>query len=95
MQGTFFVNSASLFMLSSIIESGNSKRKDSGKELTTVTMPSALIEGAETIVFFSLFILMPEYLDLLFGVFSLGVVVNICQRLHWAYNNLDQEQKNQ
>ena len=65
MEGTFFVNSASLFMLSSILANTNLK-KDASIEVTTVDMPSGLIEGTETIIFFYLFILFTDYLVFFF-----------------------------
>jgi phosphatidylglycerophosphate synthase len=44
LMGTYFVNAASLFMLSALIEArGNGKAKT--KEKTSVTMPAGLIEG--------------------------------------------------
>ena len=60
MEGSFFVNAASLFLLSSILEK-KALGAQSKKEMTTVNMPSALIEGTETIIFFSLFIIYTTY----------------------------------
>jgi len=87
MEGTFFVNAASLFMLSSILEKRSLGSKQKG-ELTTVTMPPALIEGSETMIFFTLFIIFPGYLTFLYGIFTIGVIANIVQRLVWAYQVL-------
>ena len=70
---TFFVNAAGLFFLSALIEK-NSKAKVSflrvmkflqknygnKKELTTIKMPPALIEGTESYVFFGLMILLGD-----------------------------------
>jgi phosphatidylglycerophosphate synthase len=44
LEGIYFVNCASLFQLSAILEK-RSQGSKSKKELTTVTMPPALIEG--------------------------------------------------
>jgi len=82
------VNAASLFMLSSILEKRSLGSKQKG-ELTTVTMPPALIEGSETMIFFTLFIIFPSYLTLLYGIFTIGVIANIVQRLLWAYQVLE------
>jgi len=88
MEGTFFVNAASLFMLSSILEKRSLGSRQKG-ELTTVTMPPALVEGSETMIFFTLFIIFPGYLTLLYGIFTIGVIANIVQRLEWAYKVLE------
>ena len=86
MLGSFFVNNVGLFYLSALIEKTNKNNK---KELTSINMPSALIEGTETVVFFSLFIVMPNYVSLLYLLFSLGICINIMQRLKNSYEILD------
>ena len=60
MLGAFFVNCASLFMLSAILEKQKQKQNN-GKEITTVSMPPALIEGAETVIAFSVMIIFSQY----------------------------------
>ena len=59
---TFFVNAAGLFFLSALIEKDAVVRKKffSKKELTTLTMPPALIEGTESLILFGAIILFPE-----------------------------------
>lgn len=47
-------------------------------------MPVGFIEGFETIVFYSMFLVFPDYVELLFIVFGIGVVITILQRLHFA-----------
>lgn len=86
--GTYFVNAASLFMLSGILEKRNLGASATG-EKTTLTMPVGLIEGTETIVFYSLFILLPQQLTTLFVIFGSLVSITILHRLWWAYRNLD------
>ena len=88
LEATFFVNAASLMVLSSILEKRALGSKVQG-EMTTVTMPTGLIEGTETIVFMSLSILFPSYIDTLHILFGLGVIVNIIYRVYWASNNID------
>lgn len=56
-------------------------------------MPPALIEGTETVVVYSLFLLLPHRLALLFHAFAAGVAVSIVQRLVWAARNLDRDSK--
>lgn len=86
MEGIFFINSAGLFCLSAILEKRNIMRKES---TTVVTMPSGLIEGTETVIFFSLFIIFPNNLSYLYNIFSSLIFLTILQRLVWAYYNLD------
>ncbi|ELR22768.1 CDPalcohol phosphatidyltransferase [Acanthamoeba castellanii str. Neff] len=86
--GTYFINAASLFMLGGILEKRNLGAQTRG-EKTTLTMPVGLIEGTETIIFYSLFIALPQHLTALFVLFGSLVAVTILQRLRWAYRHLD------
>eukprot|EP00455_Lapot_gusevi_P035760 TRINITY_DN3962_c0_g1_i1.p1 TRINITY_DN3962_c0_g1~~TRINITY_DN3962_c0_g1_i1.p1 ORF type:complete len:203 (+),score=41.17 TRINITY_DN3962_c0_g1_i1:16-624(+) len=83
LEAVYFVNAAALFQLSAILEKRQAGAK-SKKELTTVTMPPALIEGTETVVFYSLFLLFPTYNDLIFSLFGGLVAITIVQRVWWA-----------
>lgn len=87
LNATYFVNAGGLFQLSAILEKRNLGAKKR-KELTTVTMQPALIEGTETVIMYSLWFLFPEYVDTLFLAFGIGVVISIIQRLLWANDNL-------
>ncbi len=62
---SFFVNAAGLFFLSALIEKNeNAKKKYASKqkkEVTTLKMPPALMEGTESLFTFGLIILLPEY----------------------------------
>jgi len=87
-QGTYFVNAASLFMLGGILEKRNQGARTRG-ERTTLTMPTGLIEGTETILFYSLFIAFPGHIVWLFTLFGSLVALTIVQRLAWAYRHLD------
>ena len=50
---TFFVNAAGLFFLSALIEKNSKKvRYNQNNEVTTLKMPSALVEGFESFIFF-------------------------------------------
>jgi phosphatidylglycerophosphate synthase len=83
LEAAFFVNACSWMYLSAVLEKRASGARATG-ELTTVTMPPALVAGFETVLFFSLFYLLPARLPLLFGVMSALVGLNIVQRLLWA-----------
>ncbi len=83
MEGAFFVNACSWMYLSAVLEKRASGAQATG-ELTTVTMPAALVAGFETVVFYALFFLFPAKLALLFGIMTTLVGINILQRLVWA-----------
>jgi hypothetical protein len=51
-------------------------------------MPSGLIEGSETIFFYGLFFLFPEYMVGLFGLMAILVLLSAVQRLVWALGSL-------
>lgn len=72
------VNAASLFFLSSLI-SKNEKiaKKYKQKEVTTIQMPPSFIEGFETIILFSLFIVFPKFSFEIWTFFTVAVWINI------------------
>ena len=55
---SFFVNAAGLFMLSAILEKRIAAKKDDD-EVTAVTMPPGLIEGAESMILFFVMLIVP------------------------------------
>jgi phosphatidylglycerophosphate synthase len=83
MIGAFYINSASWMYLAALLEQRNQGAKARG-ELTSITMPTGLIEGAETVVIFSLFFVWKDGLALLFVIMALLVAITIAQRLIWA-----------
>lgn len=81
MLAVFYINTASWMYLAAIME----KRAASNPErMTTIVMPAGLIGGFETIVFYSLFIVLPTQVTRLFIIFSVLVVITVVQRLIWA-----------
>ncbi len=80
---SFYVNGASWMYVAALLEKRRAGATASG-ELTTITMPSGLIEGTETIAFFVLFILFPHAIIALFIVMALLTFATIGQRLTWA-----------
>ena len=87
MLASFYLNVGSWMYLSSILEKRNVGAANSG-EKTSVTMPRGLIEGTETVVFFSLFLLFPQYIIPLFLLFTFLTFVGAFQRVLWAQSNL-------
>ena len=82
---TFYVNAASWMYLAAILEKRNLSH---GDKLTTVVMPTGLIGGTETIVFYSVFIVLPQYLAWLFSLMGGLIVITIVQRMIWARRHL-------
>lgn len=82
---SFYVNGASWMYLAAILE----KRKLAhSNRLTTITMPTGLIGGVETIIFYTAFMFFPSYLVWLFSLMGLLVLLTIGQRLVWAWGHL-------
>ncbi len=84
---SFYINSATWMVLSSLLEKRCQGAKARG-ELTTVTIPRGLIEGLETFIFYSLFLLFPHWLTGLFSLMAGLVVLTSIQRVAWAIRNL-------
>ena len=88
MLSVFYVNAASWMYLSAILEKRAAGAQAQGEQ-TSVTMPSGLIGGTETIILYSLFLVFPQWTIGLFALMSILVIVTIFQRLVWAAKNLD------
>lgn len=82
---TFYINGASWMMLSAILERD---KTDEETTLTTVKMPGGIIEGGETVVFYTAFLLFPASIVPLFAVMGALVAATIIGRLIWAYRHL-------
>lgn len=83
----FYVNAASWMYLAALLEQRRAGAASRG-ELTSVTMPAGLVSGTETVVAYSLFLLLPTHLVPLFAVFALLVLGNVIVRLWWARRHL-------
>lgn len=79
---SYYVNTATWMGLSVIFEK---RRTTSSNRLTTMEMPTGLIEGAETILLYSLFCIFPDYIPYLFALMATLVFVTAGQRLWWAW----------
>lgn len=80
---SFYVNGASWMYLAALLEKRRQGASARG-ELTTITMPGGIIEGSETVLFYTLFLLVPAALVPLFWMMALLVFVTVGQRLLWA-----------
>lgn len=85
---SFYVNTVSWTYLAAVAE----KRRTAGTgprgEYTTVHMPAGLIEGAETVVLFTLMLAIPGWSVALFGTMAVLVVITAASRVRWALRNL-------
>jgi phosphatidylglycerophosphate synthase len=92
LEASFHVNNFVLFYIGAILE----KRKGSGKdddasrikELTSVAMRPALIEGAESAAFFTAMLICPRYLQHIFWTMAILVCLGITQRTLWLMKAL-------
>lgn len=83
--GSYVMNSISWTTLAALLEKRNQQTIN---RLTSMEMPTGLIEGAETIVFYTLFYFFPSHIAVLFGVMAVLVYYTAAQRVWWAYQNL-------
>ncbi len=84
---SFYLNAISWLYLSAILEKRKQGASSQGEQ-TSVTMPSGLIEGGETIFFYCLFLIFPQALAFLFPLMALLVLVTSGQRVAWALRRL-------
>lgn len=84
---TFYVNAVSWTYLSALLEKRSAGAARTG-ELTSIAMPPALVEGTETLVLFTLALLVPRYVPQIFGLMAAGVAVSAVQRVVWARTHL-------
>jgi phosphatidylglycerophosphate synthase len=93
----FYVNIVSWTVLSSILEKRRAEAQRSGAtgsagnaaaRMTTIAMPSGLIEGTETLAFYTLFLIVPGAYIYLAGLMSVLTAVTVLQRLLWARRTL-------
>ncbi|HRL13862.1 MAG TPA: CDP-alcohol phosphatidyltransferase family protein [Aggregatilineales bacterium] len=87
MLATFYINAAAFLYLSAILERRRLGAKQRG-ELTTIHMPKGLIEGVETVIFYSLFFVLPQFLGTLFVILGVLVIFTTLQHVVWASRNL-------
>jgi phosphatidylglycerophosphate synthase len=92
LQASYFVNTISWCYLSALLEKRQAGATSRG-ESTSITMPSALIEGTETVMFFSLFLLCPAWAGPLFSLKAGLVLVGVRQRWHFASQVLPEAKK--
>jgi UPF0716 family protein affecting phage T7 exclusion len=85
---SFYINSAAWMMLAANLEKRNLGAKIRG-ELTSVAMPTAIIEGGEAVIIYSLFLIFPGWLPYLFVLLAILVLLSAVKQVTWAYRNMD------
>ena len=89
-ESTFHINNFILFFVAALTEkTKNVKESRVTKELTSVSMRPALVEGAESGAFFTLMLAMPGYTEVLCWLLSCGVAIGIVQRVVWVVGALE------
>lgn len=77
--GTFYVNSAAWMIPAALLE-----RRNIARGPTSITIPEGLISGGETVVFYTLFFLLPEVQVELFLTMAVLTALTIVQRMIWS-----------
>jgi phosphatidylserine synthase len=83
----FYVNLGSWTVLAAIQEKRGFGAVATG-EPTSITMPTTFVEGTETILAYSAFLLFPGAVPVLFAIFAAMVTVSAGQRMVWAKQHL-------
>lgn len=84
---SFYVNGISWSYLAALRERRGAGARARG-EMTAVTMPPGLIEGAETVVIFALALAVPGWSVVLMWAMAAAVMVGVGQRVAWAVREL-------
>ncbi len=86
----FYVNGASWMVPAAILEKRGAGTGPRG-EHTSISVPEGLISGGETVVFYSLFFLMPTRLVTLFQLLAGLTTITIIQRVVWGVREFGQK----
>lgn len=80
LEATYFVNAVGLFYLASLVEKKNAASSSTKKGITSVALPIGIIEGFETMIFYQIFIILPNYLAYSLSLFAILVSITIVTR---------------
>lgn len=83
LEASFHVNNFVLFYIAAVSEKKQAKGGAKSKELTSVMMRPALIEGLESGVLFTAMLAMPSYIEMWSWLMAGLVCVGIVQRTVW------------
>lgn len=85
--GSFYINLTSWSYLAALLEKRGLGAPASGEQ-TSITMPGGLVEGAETIVAYAVFLALPAIAPWGFAIMAVAVGVTAGQRVLWAKRHL-------
>lgn len=88
LEASFHVNNFVLFYVAAIAEKKAVAKGEKSKELTSVMMRPALVEGMESGLLFTAMLAFPEYVRLLSWLMAFLVSLGICQRVTWTISAL-------
>lgn len=94
MLASFYLNGGSWMLLAAILEKrgrGAATGHHGGAERTSVTLPGGLVEGTETVLLYTVFLLLPQLLTLWFSLTAVLVLLTALQRFAWAARALREE----
>lgn len=86
--GVFYLNAASWLVLSAILEKRTLAERTSGKLATSIVMPRGLVEGTETILAYTVMLLLPHRFGLVAVIMAIATSAGIVQRIVWALRHL-------
>ena len=84
LEAAFHVNNFILFYVAAVAEKREGKAGPKAKELTSVMMRPALIEGMESGVIFTLMLAFPSYIEASSWLMAGLVIIGIVQRTLWV-----------
>ena len=94
LEASFWINNFVLFYIAALNEKHTTQTNQRAKkELTSVTMQPALIEGFESGLFFTVMLILPHYVKYLSIFMSVGVGIGTAQRVLWLVQALKRIEK--
>ncbi len=80
---TFYINAVSLGHVAAVLEKRALGAASTGQP-TSTTLPRGLVEGTETIIFFTIVLAFPSAATIVWSVMAIAVVVTVAERTRWA-----------
>lgn len=84
--GAFYVNALAWAYLAAVVEKHGAGAARAG--LTSIVMPAGLVEGAETLVLYTLMLAVPSHATVWFISMTVLVAMTTVQRVWWAARTL-------
>ncbi len=81
---SFYLNSVSLGYVAALLE----KHGRAGTRTTSAVLPRGLVEGTETILFFTVALAVPSAAVAVWGVMAAAVTITALERVRWAIGRL-------